>query len=62
MWHLPDDDTEPVITAREIDVKTKCIGESRQQIQFAERIGTSPSYVNKIAWNKERSLIRLSSL
>ena len=38
----------------EIDVKTKCIEESRTQAQVAERIGTSPSYVNKIVRNKEQ--------
>ncbi|MBR5109057.1 MAG: helix-turn-helix transcriptional regulator [Clostridia bacterium] len=38
----------------EIDVKTKCIEESRTQAQVAENIGTSPSYVNKIVRNKEQ--------
>lgn len=38
----------------EIDVKTKCIEESRTQAQVAESIGTSPSYVNKIVRNKEQ--------
>ena len=38
----------------EIDVKTKCIEESRTQAQVAERIGTSASYVNKIVRNKEQ--------
>ena len=38
----------------EIDVKTKCIEESRTQAQVAESIGTSPSYVNKIVQNKEQ--------
>ncbi len=38
----------------EIDVKTKCIEESRTQAQVAEGIGTSPSYVNKIVRNKEQ--------
>ena len=38
----------------EIDVKTKCIEESRTQAQVAESIGTSPSYVNKTVRNKEQ--------
>ena len=38
----------------EIEVKTKCIEESRTQAQVAENIGTSPSYVNKIVRNKEQ--------
>ena len=38
----------------EIDVKTKCIEESRTQAQVAESIGTLPSYVNKIVRNKEQ--------
>ena len=38
----------------EIDVKTKCIEESRTQAQVAESIGTSASYVNKIVRNKEQ--------
>ena len=38
----------------EIDVKTKCIEESRTQAQVAESIGTSPSYVNKIIRSKEQ--------
>lgn len=36
----------------EIDIKTKCIEENRTQVQVAESIGTSPSYVNKIVRNK----------
>lgn len=38
----------------EIDVKTKCIEESRTQAQVAEGIGISPSYVNKIVRSKEQ--------
>ena len=38
----------------EIDVKTKCIEEGRTQAQVADRIGTSPPYVNKIVRNKEQ--------
>ena len=37
----------------EIDVKTKCIKESRTQAQAAENKAASPSYVNKLVRKKQ---------
>ena len=38
----------------ELDVKTKCIEEQVTQVQVAEKIGITKSYVNKIVRNKEQ--------
>lgn len=38
----------------EIDVKVKCVEEQITQAEFAERVGTSPSYVNRLIKNQEK--------
>lgn len=38
----------------ELDVKTKCIESERSQVQIAENIGITPSYVNRIVKSKEQ--------
>jgi len=37
----------------ELDVKTKCIEGEKTQVQIAESIGITPSYVNRIVKSKE---------
>ena len=37
----------------ELDVKTKCIEESKTQAWVAEEVGTSPAYVSRIVNGKE---------
>jgi plasmid maintenance system antidote protein VapI len=37
----------------ELDVKTKCIEESRTQVWIAENVGTSPAYISRIVNSKE---------
>ena len=37
----------------ELDIKMRCIEESKTQAQIAAKIGSSPSYINKIVRNKE---------
>ena len=37
----------------EMDIKVKCIEQSRTQAQIAEGVGTSPAYINKIVRNRE---------
>lgn len=37
----------------ELDVKTKCIEESKTQAWIAEEVGTSPAYVSRIINGKE---------
>ena len=37
-----------------LDIKVKCIEEARTQSQIAEKIGTTPSYVNKVIRGKEQ--------
>lgn len=32
----------------EIDVKVKCVEEATTQAELAEKVGTSPSYVNRL--------------
>lgn len=38
----------------EIDVKVKCVEEQITQAELAERVGTSPSYVNRLIKNPEK--------
>ena len=38
----------------ELDVKTKCIEKKVSQTEFAEKVGTSAPYVNKIINGKEQ--------
>ena len=35
----------------EIDVKVKCVEEQTTQAELAEKVGTSPSYVNSLIKN-----------
>ncbi len=37
----------------ELDVKTKCIEESKTQAWISEEVGTSPAYVSRIINGKE---------
>ena len=37
----------------EIDVKVKCIENSVTQAQMAEKIGTTPAYVNRVIKKKD---------
>lgn len=37
----------------EMDIKVKCIEESKTQARIAEGVGTSPAYINKIVRNRE---------
>ena len=37
----------------ELDVKTKCIEESKTQAWIAEVVGTSPAYVSRIVNSRE---------
>lgn len=37
----------------ELDVKTKCIEGEKTQVQIADSIGITPSYVNRIVKSKE---------
>lgn len=38
----------------ELDVKTKCIEESKTQARIDEEVGTSPAYVSRIVNRKEQ--------
>ncbi len=38
----------------EIDVKVKCIEEQTTQAEIAEKVGTSPSYVNRLIKSPEK--------
>ena len=38
----------------EMDIKIKCIEESKTQASIAEGVGTSPAYINKIVRNREQ--------
>ncbi len=38
----------------EIDVKVKCVEEQTTQAELAEKVGTSPSYVNRLIKNPEK--------
>lgn len=38
----------------EIDVKVKCVEEQTTQAELAERVGTSPSYVNHLIKSPEK--------
>ena len=38
----------------EMDIKVKCIEESKTQASIAEGVGTSPAYINKIVRNREQ--------
>ena len=37
----------------ELDVKTKCIEESKTQARIAEELGTTPGYISRIVNSKE---------
>ncbi len=38
----------------EIDVKVKCVEEQITQAELAEKLGTSPSYVNRLIKSPEK--------
>ena len=38
----------------ELDVKTKCIEESKTQLGIAEELGITPSYISRIVNSKEQ--------
>ena len=38
----------------ELDVKTKCIEESKTQLAIAQELGTSPAYISRIVNSKEQ--------
>ena len=38
----------------ELDVKTKCIEESKTQLSIAEELGITPSYISRIVNSKEQ--------
>lgn len=38
----------------EIDVKVKCVEEQTTQVELAEKVGTSPSYVNRLIKSPEK--------
>ena len=38
----------------EIDVKVKCVEEQTTQAEIAEKVGTSPSYVNRLIKSPEK--------
>ena len=38
----------------EIDVKVKCVEEQTTQAELAEKVGTSPSYVNRLIKSTEK--------
>ena len=38
----------------EIDVKVKCVEEQTTQAELAEKVGTSPSYVNRLIKSQEK--------
>ena len=38
----------------ELDVKTKCIEESKTQARIAEELGTTPGYISRIVNSKEQ--------
>lgn len=38
----------------EIDVKVKCVEEQTNQAELAEKVGTSPSYVNRLIKSPEK--------
>lgn len=37
----------------ELDVKTKCIGQGKTQVQIAEEIDTTKAYVNRMIKKKD---------
>ena len=37
----------------ELDVKTKCIEESKTQLSISEELGITPSYISRIVNSKE---------
>ena len=37
----------------ELDVKTKCIGQGKTQVQIAEEIDTTKAYVNRVIKKKD---------
>ena len=37
----------------ELDVKTKCIEESKTQVKIAQELGTTPGYISRIVNGKE---------
>lgn len=41
----------------EIDVKVKCVEEQTTQAELAEKVGTSPSYVNRLIKSPEKIVI-----
>ena len=47
---------EPLILLNniELDVKTKCIEESKTQAKIAEELGTTPGYISRIVNSKEQ--------
>lgn len=38
----------------EIDIKVKCVEEQTTQAELAEKVGTSPSYVNRLIKSPEK--------
>jgi transcriptional regulator with XRE-family HTH domain len=38
----------------ELDVKTKCIEESKTQAKIAEELGTTPGYISRIVNSREQ--------
>ena len=42
----------------ELDVKTKCIEESKTQARIAEELGTTPGYISRIVNSKEQIVNR----
>ena len=38
----------------DIDVKVKCVEEQTTQAELAEKVGTSPSYVNRLIKSPEK--------
>ena len=42
----------------ELDVKTKCIEESKTQAKIAEELGTTPGYISRIVNSKEQIVNR----
>ena len=46
----------------EIDVKVKCVEEQTTQAELAEKVGTSPSYVNRLIKSPEKIVNKTLSL
>ena len=38
----------------ELDIKVKCVEEQTTQAELAEKVGTSPSYVNRLIKSTEK--------